>query len=128
MHLFFLCTLYLILWIISLQDIKTYEVSDRYFVFLFLLLFCYPQPLQQDVLFLGCFFAVLFVFYLLQMLGGADIKLLLWAALIFERDRLLYCFLLSNLLGLCVCLLTQKKKIPFIPCIAFGIFLFSLFL
>lgn len=114
-----LCNIFLL--VISIQDYKYYYVYDRYFIILFSI-FLFRDPTTLCIEFI-LIFVILCIFYYFKMLGGADIKLYTFTYFYVGYDRFILVLLLSNLLGLLVCLLYKQKRIPFIPCIAFSMLL-----
>ena len=105
----------------SIQDLKSCMVYDRFFIALYACLL-FHNVINIHLFLIAIFFFLLFVFfYKKEMLGGADIKLYMFILLKYGFHFFTYCLILSNTIGLLLCLCTKKKRIPFIPCITLGI-------
>lgn len=111
--------------IISIEDLKYYQVKDRYFLLLVILSFTYFNYITFILALCFCF--ILLFFYHYQMLGGADIKLYFISFMIVGPYGFIPLLLISNLLGLLCFTFKRRKMIPFIPCIAFSLIIVLIF-
>ena len=113
----------LILLCATLQDCRFYMVYDRFFVALYLLLFFHNSFSIELFIITNIFLVIFYFFYKKDMIGGADIKLYIFILLYYGFLFFSYTLTFSNIIGYFFCILTKKKRIPFIPFITLGILL-----
>lgn len=105
----------------ALQDLTSYMVYDRFFVALYLLLLLHNE-ITFELVSITLFFILLFnLFYIKNMIGGADIKLYIFILLFYGFTFFIYTLIFSNTLGCFFCIFAKKKRIPFVPFITLGI-------
>lgn len=124
-----------ILIIVTVIDIDTMEILDRFQLLLFLLalinLFISPLPILEHLI---GFFIISIPFFILAYitggLGGGDIKLIAMAGLLLGYKATLVAFFIASILGglVAIYLLVTKQKerkslIAFGPYLCIGIFL-----
>lgn len=104
----------------TIQDLTSYMVYDRFFVALYLLLLV-DNEITLELVCITLLFILLFsLFYIKDMIGGADIKLYIFILLYYGFTFFTYTLILSNTLGCFFCIFTKKKRIPFVPFITLG--------
>lgn len=107
----------------TIQDLISYMVYDRFFVALYLLLLLHNEITFELVSITLLFILLFSLFYIKNMIGGADIKLYIFILLFYGFTFFTYTLILSNILGCFFCIFAKKKRIPFVPFIALGILL-----
>ncbi|WP_370872477.1 prepilin peptidase [Breznakia pachnodae] len=107
----------------SIQDLISYMVYDCFFVALYLLLLLHNEITFELVSITLLFILLFSLFYIKNMIGGADIKLYIFILLFYGFTFFTYTLILSNILGCIFCIFAKKKRIPFVPFIALGILL-----
>lgn len=103
----------------SIEDIRTYKVSDKLQLLLFIL--CCINYKPQSIIVLALLYALNIIFYKLiaEFIGGADIKIFLSLLLVLGQN-LIEVILIASLTAMCFCIILKKQKIYFVPFITFG--------
>jgi leader peptidase (prepilin peptidase)/N-methyltransferase len=107
----------------TIQDLISYMVYDRFFVALYVLLLIHNEIIFELIGITLLFILLFIIFYIKDMIGGADIKLYIFILLFYGFTFFTYTLILSNTLGCIFCIFTKKKRIPFVPFITLGILL-----
>lgn len=128
---------------LSMTDLLTYEIPDRFHVMLITLWLIKHTILQEETIFLPFLlgralsglilsFYLFFLTFVLskirhaEMMGGGDIKLFFSVGLYLGFYRGMSCLFLSCVFGLFAMLVTKRKNIPFGPCISLSFLLLLL--
>ncbi len=113
-------TTYFLLYYLCIQDIESNFIQDRFFCLLYIDLLIYNNPRIDFVLLAILFFCLLWCGYMKGMLGGADLKYLLYVYLLVGLSCMLVVVLCGSLIGLLYSLSMHKKRIPFLPFLVIG--------
>lgn len=111
----------LVLILMGISDLKTMKVPNGYQILL-LIVVLISMPIVIYNLIAGILFMIIgFIASNMkkQYVGGADFKIIS-ILLVGYGSQVIEITFFASLFGLIYCLLTQKKKIPFVPFIAIG--------
>lgn len=112
----------LILIYMSYKDIKTYEVPLHSQVLLAICSLIFSDLTVQSMESFSILFILFMVLLLLRndMIGGADIKILLILSIVF-KFQIYEIMLISSLTAGVYAVISKRRKIPFIPFITWGV-------
>lgn len=109
----------LILLIASFFDLKTFEVP-LWLQLLLALVICITTPISKWIVPILIFIIYVIASTILPPIGGADIKII---TLLMIKYQMMSCLIIciASIIGMVFIISSNKKKIPFTPCITLGV-------
>lgn len=119
--MWFRIIIFIILLLMSIEDIRKMEVSMSLQVLLFLVIISI-QGINFIILLCDLILVLVYIFYQRKhqiKIGGADI-LIICQLLLVDVEKTYYILFWSSLLALCYSIIKHKKIVPFVPFITLG--------